>query len=357
MTVPGMPTVAAGWFPAPYRQRSVYVEAGGEIALWSSRENRKVARLDGEGRVLRIAWSPDESLVAIATLHREEGPVPWRYRVRVWQSEDGRLLHELWRYEQTPSSVDALLWSPEGRYILAVTQSHDRFAERGIAIWSAETGRHRGQLTGCPTHVTGLGLLRGARLVVGCEDGVVREWEMGLVVSQVEEFEGSFTDRAAPPPVDERGTKPAVFAVVLHAGHDTVKAGEALVVQATLLNQSDHTIMFGREVYHPGCGLDVFDETGAFAPDKKLGYHRGRLDLMELVRTLSPEELAKSGFLSGKFAWISLKPGETFVVNCEVTSFFDMTKPGVYQIAAQEYRDLDGAGTAKANRITVSVTK
>ena len=109
-------------------------------------------------------------------------------------------------------------------------------------------------------------------------------------------------------------------------------------------------------MYHPGCAVDVFDESGKFAPDKKLGYRHGRLDVEQSVRTLSPEQLVKSGLLTGSLAWISLKPGEAFVETCDVSSFYDLTKPGVYKIAAQ-FHDPESASAVKSNTIKLTVTK
>ncbi|MBL8291491.1 MAG: WD40 repeat domain-containing protein [Bryobacterales bacterium] len=75
VSVPGVPPGAAGFFPAPHAQRSVYTTVSGEIALWNQEEKRKVAPLDSEGRIVRIAYSPDESMVAAVTFHNESDSV------------------------------------------------------------------------------------------------------------------------------------------------------------------------------------------------------------------------------------------------------------------------------------------
>ena len=92
------------------------------------------------------------------------------------------------------------------------------------------------------------------------------------------------------------GRQPAI-SVSLRAEHNMAKAGTPITLKKTLTNQSDHAVAFGMEVNHPGCAVDVIDESGQFAPDKKPGYRRGRYDPQQLARTLSPEQLAKSGFL------------------------------------------------------------
>jgi hypothetical protein len=152
-----------------------------------------------------------------------------------------------------------------------------------------------------------------------------------------------------------QGKQPAI-SVVLRAEHDTVKARDPIILKETLTNRSDHEVTFGRDVDHPGCAVDVLDESGKFPPDKRLGYRHGRLDLEQAARTLPPEQLVKSGLVTGSIAWISLKPGEAFVETCDVNAFYDMVKPGVYKIAAQ-FHDPDTATTVKSNTITITVTK
>jgi hypothetical protein len=105
-------------------------------------------------------------------------------------------------------------------------------------------------------------------------------------------------------------TKPPAISVVLRAEHDMVKIGEPIVLKETLTNRSDHEITFGRDTYHPGCPVDVVDEKGKSAADKKPGYRRGSLDLQEAARTMPPEQLVKSGLLTGSAVWIALKPGK-----------------------------------------------
>jgi len=154
-------------------------------------------------------------------------------------------------------------------------------------------------------------------------------------------------------PVQEN--QPSI-SISLRAEHDTVKAGAPIVLKETLTNQSVHEFTYGKDRYHPGCPFDVFDESGKFAADKRLGYRHGRLDILQLARTLSPEELAKSGFLTGSLVWISLKPGEAWVETCDVSGFYDMTKPGVYKISS-EFHDPESGTAVKSNVIEVTVTK
>jgi|SRR6266511_184277 len=145
------------------------------------------------------------------------------------------------------------------------------------------------------------------------------------------------------------------ISILLRAKEKTVKAGDPLVVERTMTNRSDHEVTIGREVYHPGCAVDVLDASGNFAADKKLGYRHGRLDLGQLAR-MNPEEVAKSGLLSGKLAWIKLKPGESFSEMCDVSSFYDLTRPGQYRITA-DFPDPESAVLIRSNTVEVTVAK
>lgn len=73
-------------------------------------------------------------------------------------------------------------------------------------------------------------------------------------------------------------------------------------------------------------------------------------------RTLSPAQLAKSGLLTGSFVWTILKPGQAWVETCDVSSFYDMAKPGIYKITAQ-FHDPKTGSAVKSNTIEVAVTK
>ncbi len=150
-------------------------------------------------------------------------------------------------------------------------------------------------------------------------------------------------------------TKPSAVSVFLHTANPKVKAGDRVVLKKTLTNRSDHEVTLGIEVYHSDCAVDVRDASGSFAADRKVGYRHGRLDLGQLAQ-MTPEQVAKTGLLSGKLAWIKLKPGEAFTQTCDVTSFYDMTKPGVYT-AAVDFADPDSAVLIKSNSVEVTVVQ
>jgi WD40 repeat protein len=192
--VPGMPDGALAYFPAPQSRRSVYLTATGEIALWNIPEKRKIATLDDNGRIIHLAFSPDQSMVAAATLHGAGERFAGVYRVRIWNADNGALVHELRPFEQKAETVEGLLWWPDGKYVLAATKSDNFFTNRNVGIWSVAAGRHRAALVGCGTNISGLALLSDGRLFEGCGDGMIRMWDGSDIVRQVRVFENSLVD-------------------------------------------------------------------------------------------------------------------------------------------------------------------
>lgn len=194
--IPGLPPEALAWFPLPRGERSLYMTAAGEVALWSGAQKRQIAVLDPEGRIDRIAFSPDESMVSAVTFHNASGSARRSYRLRVWRTDDGALVHELRSLERSMRLVKGLLWTPDGKYVLAAIRQDDFSNTVNVGVWSMATGRHRGELTGCHRGISGLVLLPSGRLLAGCSDGVVREWSLPEVIEQVSAFEATLPQQA-----------------------------------------------------------------------------------------------------------------------------------------------------------------
>lgn len=81
----------------------------------------------------------------------------------------------------------------------------------------------------------------------------------------------------------------------------------------------------------------------------------GRVDLEQLARTMSPEELIKSGLLTGNFVWTTLKPGENVSETIEVSKYYDMIKPGAYMVLIQ-HPDPETKIILKSSPIDLTVT-
>ena len=192
-TLRWLPENLHAYIPATKRKRGIILSALGELALWDSDMQQKYAKLDENVCIQRIAFSPDETLIAIATSTPKGcGGNQGHYRIRIWKMDTGDLVHELRPFEQTTCrDVNGLVWSNDGNYLLAATQSDNFFTSRNISVWNINNGRHRGELIGCPTKVTGFELLSDGQLVSGCKDGTIRFWNLKNIINNIQKFEFS----------------------------------------------------------------------------------------------------------------------------------------------------------------------
>ena len=189
-----LPDDPLSWFPAPDGGRGLYRPRGGPLSLWDAAGRRDVAELDEhpETRARRVAFSPDSGRVAAATWRWDAGAKRHEHRLRVWDAATGRLVHELRPFEQDlVEPVEALLWSPDGRFVLAAVKPHGFWSDRGVAVWSIASGRHRGQFVRFGGGVTGLVMPDTDTLVAGCEDGTVRVWDAAAAFGTVTAFEAA----------------------------------------------------------------------------------------------------------------------------------------------------------------------
>jgi WD40 repeat protein len=154
----GMPVDALDWFPASSARRSVYLTNNGQVALWNPDEKRDVAVLDGDSSyILSLAWSPDESMVAIATVRQPGDGLPVSCRIRI---ESGT------RKTAPLCKSFGLL----NRRLTPYTGCFGGLTEN--TSWPRDD----------------------RRLVAGCGDGVIRVWDTPPIVEELTAFEHSLTE-------------------------------------------------------------------------------------------------------------------------------------------------------------------
>ena len=195
-TLPEIPAGAISYYPSPSQNLALYQSADNQIFFRdvTSQQNRGV--LD-KAKIKYVAFSPDESQVAVVTFHPGKGNEFPRDRIRIWNADNGKFVKELFPFEREfCESVEGIMWSPDGKYILVANKADIFFTSRGISIWNVETGRHRGELSGCPTKLDGLGFLRGkTKVVAGCGDGIIRIWDLANALTKIAEFEKPFSEK------------------------------------------------------------------------------------------------------------------------------------------------------------------
>lgn len=195
--LPVIPENAIQYVPAPTGNLALTRTREGVLSLWNVTQPDEITRLDQGGPISHVAFAPDESFIAVATIEGQNGDVS---RIRIWKTSTGELVQQLRPYEHpVPYEVEGLAWSPDGRYVLAVTRANSAWTSRNINVFSVGSGRHRGGFIGCPTNVNGIALLPElGQLVAGCNDGKLRFWDLDQGLKQISDFESSLTAHLAP---------------------------------------------------------------------------------------------------------------------------------------------------------------
>ena len=163
------------------------------LALWDPAGHRNYAKLAEGVETFKVAFSPDESIVAIAS-EREHGNSYWPcYRVRLWKTDAGQLLHELYSsWQATCNAVEGLQWTADAKFVFAATRaiSPDNYA---IDVWSVGSGRLRGTMdTGVCMPFGGLVMLPDGRHVAFSGSGhVMGFWDLAAALKQIRAFEDS----------------------------------------------------------------------------------------------------------------------------------------------------------------------
>ncbi|ODA28766.1 WD40 repeat domain-containing protein [Planctopirus hydrillae] len=185
-----LPEEAVRFCPAIKKRLAVIQSAKGTVSLWNLDKQASVAVLDEDCGGTEAVFSPDETLVATATRGLSTNKYHWR--LRVWKTDTGELLHELRPFEQTRcESLSRPLWTPDGKYLLAHSMSNT--ISVGISVWSLKTGRHRGEFVGAGNSMYGMEMFpENGELIAGCGDGKIRFWDFSSAINDIEEFERPF---------------------------------------------------------------------------------------------------------------------------------------------------------------------
>jgi len=195
--LPGIPKDAITYIVPPKGANTVYVTKDGTLKIWDAKKQKDIATLDTATVLIRAAFSPDKSLIAAATMPKDPSGYSPHKQVRVWNLKTGKPVNELKPFERPIcEEVEGLLWSPDGKYLLAAVKYDGFWTSRGVAIWNLKSGRHRGELEGPIDYVTGMAFTKGAhRLIVGCCDGKIRVWDVDRAFKEIAAFEKSLGEK------------------------------------------------------------------------------------------------------------------------------------------------------------------
>jgi WD40 repeat protein len=193
-TLPGMPSGGVAYYPSLDWGHGLVVSPAGAVDLWDATAHSKLARLDLNGEIQSVSFSPDNSLVAVTSV-RQNKDQSSTFHLRIWETQSGKFVHELMPLEHVAhDGIGDPLWWANGKYLLAPVREDHLAGSYVVGIWNIQSGRYRGGLSGCEyasEPVTTL--LQGQRLFKRCPDGTLFTWDVAAVIDKITEFENTLT--------------------------------------------------------------------------------------------------------------------------------------------------------------------
>ena len=195
--LPDLPAKASLYYPSSDWKYGIAVYANGDVALWDTQSRRQVAKIDTDGGVSAVSFSPDDSMVATTSSH-ENRDHSSTLHLRVWNALSGEMVAELRPFEQTTNGdIGAPIWWPDGRYLLATVRDNSSGSNHDIGIWGVQSGRFRGEFSGCVYSADPLSIvLHEAKLFERCRDGMIFSWDAGAAINKIAAYENSITQGA-----------------------------------------------------------------------------------------------------------------------------------------------------------------
>jgi WD40 repeat protein/ribosomal protein L9 len=151
-----------------------YIVSGsddGTLRLWDWATGREVTRFEGHTRgVSALAFSSDGRHIVSGAGRESDwcAAAPRDNTLRLWEAASGR---EVARFEGHTDSVNAVAFSPDGRYIVSGS------GDRTLRLWDVSSGQSR-RFDGHAAPVPAVAFSPdGRQIVSGSGDGTLRLWE------------------------------------------------------------------------------------------------------------------------------------------------------------------------------------
>lgn len=199
----------AGWQPLPAHLSALVLRAtqvwrpdgrwgllglgSGTNERWDRIYRQLHAELDGHGFLAAAAFSPDQRRVAVVTARRMDVYM-LDYRLRIWDVVTGTVVRELHPFETRFSHrLEEISWTPDGDYLVGVSEEVRKGSGHQIEVWSLATGRQRGELVGATGAARGLALTPDGKTLIAVDDaGMVHFWDFEGAVKDMAALEASF---------------------------------------------------------------------------------------------------------------------------------------------------------------------
>jgi len=203
--LPGLPDGVLDYVEGPSGKHAVILLKEKTLGLWDIAGRREYAKLAEGVESCKVAFSPDESEVAIAQSNDDPRA---EYRIRIWKTDKGTLEHELQPdtgrsvHDLEPEgyeAVEGLQWTPDARFVFAATRTSNPL--NTVRIWGGRSGRLRARLcTDLGPPLNGVAMLPdGCHLAVsgsgvsgsGVSGIVMQSWDFEGALKQIRAFEDS----------------------------------------------------------------------------------------------------------------------------------------------------------------------
>jgi hypothetical protein len=193
-SLPNFPKGASLYFPSSDWKYGIVLHADGDAALWDAESRRQVSKIDIDGGLFAVAFSPDDSMVATSSGHENNGHYPTLH-LRIWNVGTGDLVEELRPFEQsTTGYIGEPMWWPDGKYLLATVRDNPYGSNHDIGVWSVRSGRFRGEFSGCVYSADPLSIvIHDSRLFERCRDGIILMWDGAAAIDKIAAYEISLT--------------------------------------------------------------------------------------------------------------------------------------------------------------------
>ncbi len=196
-SLPEIPRGAVQYIPSPDTNRAVVTFKTGGVELWDVPHFRPMATLAKNVRLTKVSFSPDGLLFATVAVSTNDVSNLSPSLFQIWKSASGELAMEISLDGKSawPEILDHLLWSPDGKYLLAAARAPGFGSQIDVFnVFNVESGRLRAGLPGPVGEINGLALKPDGQLVAGGNDGKIYFWDFTAVMDKVKAFERSLAD-------------------------------------------------------------------------------------------------------------------------------------------------------------------
>ena len=183
---PELPQDATSFWPNSAWNSAVIANSEGSVELCNG--TQPIAQIAEKSEIVGAEFSPDDSLVAIATRPRKQESGPHEIAVTVWHADGTKLSSfRFGTFVQPTSEGKMLVWLSDGQHLLSPVQTDSKAS---LAVWNVQTGRYDTELTGCDGSIKRF-VLEADQVKADCDGRGVYQWDMNSALKKMTAFEAT----------------------------------------------------------------------------------------------------------------------------------------------------------------------